>query len=67
MSGGYTGSEHQLFVDALRDCLGLSPLYSSDKPADYRAEFDGLFGYTDNQAEAGTTVRARVARRMPIG
>lgn len=33
------GSEHQRFVDALRACLGLAPLYAPDKPSDYHQEF----------------------------
>lgn len=28
----------QAFVDALRACLGLIPLYGTDRPTDYRAE-----------------------------
>ncbi len=56
---------HREFVDALRNALGLAPLYATDQPTDYRTEFD----VNQRSHTAGRTApqsHARVARRMPI-
>lgn len=34
----YVKSDYQEFANALRECLGLCPLYGADEPSEYRQE-----------------------------